>query len=130
MMKTILALVVVLLISLIFWLLYRNGYLVTRSMHAVSFTCGLGGKKGSFSGCTGMLRRVVRFKEARPYRFEFGVLLKKGEVYAELWDSKGNVLFTLSQETPRAEITPDPAARYTLVYHFEKATGRFAIDWE
>ena len=130
MLKTVLALVVVLLISLIFWLLYRNGYLVTRSMHAVSFTASLGGKRGSFSGCTGTLRRIVRFKEARPYRFELGLLLKKGEVTAELWDKNGNILFSLTQESPRAEITPDPTMRYTLIYNFTKATGRFAIEWE
>ena len=130
MLKIILALVVVLLISLVLWLLYRGGHIVTRSMHAVSFTGSLDGRKATFSGCKGTMRRIVRFEEARPYRFEIGMLLKKGELTAELWDRQGNILFTLTQDAPRAEFTPDPAMRYTLVFRFEKATGKYVILWE
>ena len=123
-------LLVAALVCLLLWFLYRSGYTVLRSMHSVSFVGRLCGRQASFSGCTETMRRIVRFEEARPYRFGIDLQLKKGSLTAELRDKQGNLLFTLSEASPHAEITPDPAMRYTLLFRFAKATGSYSITWE
>lgn len=129
MLKLVLALAVLLLLSLLIWVLYRNGYLVIQNKTAVSFAGSFRGTRASFSGCTGTLRRIVNL-DAGEHRFELAVELKKGEFSIELWNEQATSLLTLTQDAPTAVITLGQAARCTMVVSFEKATGKYAVAWE
>ena len=114
-------------LSLAFWLLYRNGLITIQSKSAISFMGKFGGMGASFSGCKGMLRRMVRFPESREYTYTLDCVLTKGELTFELYDRDGNQLFTLTPDAPTATVAADAGARCTMIVRFDKATGRYEL---
>jgi len=63
------------LLAVLFYILYDRGYLPVKSMSAIHFVgnMGAGTNKASaaFGSANGQIKRVLRFKESKPYEFTF-----------------------------------------------------------
>ena len=112
------------------YLLYENGYAVTQMKRAVMYVESAKGRKASFSACSGYTRRIVKFAESRNYHFTFAPELNKGEMSAELLNSKKEKLLTLDGSKPSADIYLENGVRYYLVYRFKSASGKYELNWE
>lgn len=112
------------------YLLWENGYMVTQAKRAVKFIESEKGKRASFSFCTGFTRRRVNFKENKVYHFAFAPELSGGEVSAELLDADKQPLLRLTAASPSADVELSSAGRYYLVFHFQSASGKYALSWE
>ncbi|MBQ7098262.1 MAG: hypothetical protein IJO05_00880 [Oscillospiraceae bacterium] len=112
------------------YLLYISGWMVLSSKSAVTFVGSRGGKAASFSGCSGSVRRIVRFSEDRVYTFMLDCALTKGSVTIVLLDPDKKEVLRLSGEQPNMAVALERNKRYTLVVRFEAATGRYGLSWE
>lgn len=112
------------------YLLYISGWMVLSSKRAVTFVGSRGGKAASFSGCSGSVRRIVRFSEDRVYTFMLDCALTKGSVTIVLLDPDKKEVLRLSGEQPNMAVALERNKRYTLVVRFEAATGRYGLRWE
>lgn len=124
---TILILVPVLI--LIFYCLYRNGFLFLNNKRALTFIATDRGKAAKFSSCTGSLKRVLFFCESHSYHFTFSCELSKGQMSVELQDGAKQPLICLSGPAECADLALEKGRRYYLVYRFRSATGEYRIDW-
>ena len=110
-----------------FYFLYSQGYMVLKSISAVTF---IGLKKGtgaSFSSCTGFIKRVIRFKEDGTYTFTLDAELSKGTVSVELEDSAKQKTMQLDSSHGSAAVTVEKKKRYYLIVRFHSATGRYTL---
>lgn len=129
-MKTILILV---LLPVIYYVLYINGYMVVGSKSARVF---VGKNRGTnaywsqFVDCNGTLKRVARFRKSKEYRFHLDIGMANGTATIEIMDKNKDVLMRLSTETPEGCITVDKKQKYYMVYRFEHATGSYEMTWE
>ncbi|MBQ4551056.1 MAG: hypothetical protein IJA49_08195 [Oscillospiraceae bacterium] len=112
------------------YLLYISGWMVLSSKSAVTFVGSRGGKAASFSGCSGSVRRIVRFSEDRVYTFMLDCALTKGSVTIVLLDPDKKEVLRLSGDQPNMAVALERNKRYTLVVRFEAATGRYGLRWE
>lgn len=127
------AILIVVLLPVIYYVLYINGYMVTGSKSAKAF---VGKNRGTnafwsqFVDCSGELKKVARFRKEKEYKFFLDVGLSYGNVAIELLDKEKNVIMSLTPETPEGSITVDKKQRYYMVYKFENATGSYEMRWE
>lgn len=127
------ALLILVLLPVIYYVLYINGYMVVGSKSAKIF---VGKNRGTnaywsqFGDCSGTLKKVARFRTSKEYKFHLDVGLAYGAVSVELLDKEKNVIMTLSPENPDASITVDKKLRYYMVYKFKNATGSYEMTWE
>lgn len=112
------------------YLLYISGWMVLSSKSAVTFVGSRGGKAASFSGCSGSVRRIIRFSEDRVYTFMLDCALTKGSVTIVLLDPDKKEVLRLSGDQPNMAVALERNKRYTLVVRFEAATGRYGLRWE
>ncbi len=119
----------ILLLILILYYLYRNGFLFLNNKRALTFIASDRGKAAKFSSCTGSLKRVLFFHESRSYHFTFSCELSKGQMSVELQDEAKQPLFCLSGPLDCANLTLEKGRRYYIVYRFQSATGKYRIDW-
>ena len=129
-MGKIIILLILPLLAVIFYLLYINGYLVTSAKRAVLFVGSLRGNKATFSSCTGYMRRIVRFRSSRTYRFLLDAELTKGEIVIELLDAARQQVVRLNSRSSSAAVSVEKGKRYYLVFHFQSASGKYTLSWD
>ena len=118
-----------LVMGIVMYLLYRNGWMVISSKRAVTFVGSNRGKSASFSGCSGSIKRIIRFSEDREYRFFLDAALTKGNMSVSLLGPDKKALLQLTDSMPQASATLEKGKRYVLVLRFRSATGRYALQW-
>lgn len=128
--------IVVLLAGLgvLMYVLYDRGYLPVRSMSAIHFvgTMGAGINKCSatFGSATGQIKRVLRFKEGKPYEFTFNGKIRKGTVTVLILDAHKIPELELDGECPSGVINGAKGQRYYLVIRFQNADGEYSLRWD
>ena len=114
----------------IFMFLYNQGYMVFKSIRAVTFIGSMKGNSAKFSACSGYMKRVIKFKEDGICTFVLDAELSKGDMSVELIDSAKRKIMQLNCANPRATISVEKKEKYQLVIHFSSATGRYTITRE
>ena len=128
--------VVILLFGLVvlLYILYDRGYLPVKSMSAIHFigSMGAGTNKASaaFGSATGQIRRVLRFKESKPYEFTFKGKISKGTVRAYVLESNKIPELVLDSECPSGIVHAVKGQRYYLVIRFQNASGEYTLSWK
>ena len=117
-------------IGIVFYLLYRNGYLVAQNKRALLYIGSLKGNKARFTSCTGRTRRVIRFKKDGICRLDFEPELTRGEVWVEILDSAKQQILCLDSHTRSGDLSVEKGKRYYLVVHFKSATGSYSLNWD
>ena len=119
------------LIGALFYLLYREGLMVTKSIAAVLFVFrpGKQGDSVSLDSCSGWVRHAGRFRQSGTYRFCLDCRLSKGSAVVTLLDRQKRELLRLNQENPAGEIELNGKARYFLRWEFQHATGNCELRW-
>lgn len=126
-------LLILLLLPVIYYVLYINGYMISGSKSAKAF---VGKNRGTnafwtqFVECSGTLKKVAKFRKSKEYKFHLDAGLADGAISIELLDKEKNVIMKLTPETPDAGFTVDKKQRYYMVYKFENATGSYEMTWE
>jgi len=127
------ALLILLLLPVIYYVLYINGYMISGSKSAKAF---VGKNQGTnafwtqFVECNGTLKKVAKFRKSKEYKFHLNAGLADGAVSVELLDKEKQVVMSLTPEQPDGNITVDKKQRYYMVYKFENATGSYELTWE
>lgn len=120
--------VIFIILMILYYILYINGYMILTSKRAMMFIGTQRGKEARFTVCTGYIRRVIKFEESRDYEFVFDTELSKGSVSVELLDSsKKRVMFL--KENRCGAVSVEACKRYYLMIRFESATGNYNLDW-
>lgn len=115
------------LFVILFVFLYNRGYMVFKSMSAVTFIGSARGNGAKFSSCDGYMKRVIRFREDGSYAFSLDAQLSKGDISVQLTDSSGETIMELDCTNPTASISARKKEKYCLTIHFRSATGRYAL---
>ena len=118
-----------LVMGIVMYMLYRNGWMVLSSKSAVTFIGSNRGKSATFSGCSGSIKRIVRCAEDREYRFSLDAALTKGDMSVSLLGPDKRELLRLTESMPQGAVTLEKGTRYTLVLRFRSATGRYVLQW-
>lgn len=118
------------IMGIVFYWLYTNGYLVINAKRALVYVGSMGGRKASFTSCTGYTKRVVTFRESGSVDFRFDLELSKGDVAMELLDASKNCILRLDPAVQHAQIPIEAKKRYYLVFRFHSASGRYLLTWE
>lgn len=113
-----------------FYLLYINGFAVINAKRAVLYFGFMGGRKATFTSCTGYTKRVIKFDTSASMNFNFHLELSNGEVTMELLDSAKQCVLKLDHTNPRATLSVDSKKRYYLVFRFRSASGSYLLTWE
>ena len=120
--------------GVLFYVLYDRGYLPVKSMSAIHFigNMGAGTNKASaaFGSATGQIKRVLRFKESKPYEFTFKGKISKGTVQAYVLESNKIPELVLDNECPSGIIHAVKGQRYYLVIRFQNAFGEYSLTWK
>ena len=122
-----------LLIGLVFFVLYRQGILSKNATRAAAFTGSIWGKgscQARFTACTGYRKRVIHFPESKAYAFALDAELLAGELSVQILDSQNEPLITLTPQSPKGSLAADAHKRYTIVFTFQAATGRYRLKWK
>ena len=82
------SLILAALMTSIFVFLYNRGYMVVKSLSAVTFIGSPKGTGANFTSCSGYIKRIVRFKESGPLHYYLDADLSKGNMFVEILDSK------------------------------------------
>ena len=116
------------------YVLYNQGYLPLKSMSAIHFIGNMGAgtnnASAAFGSATGQIRRVLRFKESKPYEFAFKGKLTKGTVQAYVLESNKIPELVLDNECPAGTMHAVKGQRYYLVIRFQNATGEYTLTWK
>ncbi|MBP3609795.1 MAG: hypothetical protein J6J42_05600 [Lachnospiraceae bacterium] len=127
------ALLILLLLPVIYYLLYSNGYMITGSKSAKVF---VGKNRGTnafwtqFVDCSGELKRVARFRKSKEYKFCLNASIAGGTASIEILDREKQVLLSLTPEQPEGRLMVDVKQKYFMVYRFESASGAYELTWE
>ena len=124
--KTVCLLLAVLMTG-IFVFLYNRGYMVVKSLSAVTFIGSPRGAGAKFTSCNGYIKRIIHFKESGTFHYFLDVELSKGDMSVELLDSDNQNIMKLNPENNHAAITVESKKKYYLVVNFKSATGRYSI---
>ena len=119
-------------LTVTFYILYVQGYMITGTKSAVKFI-GSNGKDcfhAVLVSCKGNMKKVARFKESREYEFELCSALTDGAVVVELLDAQKQPVMHLDAENTNATVGIDKKKRYYLVYTFETSSGEFEFRWK
>lgn len=122
--------IIVLILGIVFYLLYINGFLVINAKRAVMYVGSMRGNKATFSSCTGYTKRVIRFRENKTYRLVFNSELTQGDVSAELLDSAKQLVICLNSKARSGDINVERGKRYYLIFRFKSATGNYVLSWD
>lgn len=121
-------------LGVLFYVLYDRGYMPVKSMSAIHFigNMGAGTNKASaaFGSATGQIKRVLRFKESKPYEFTFKGKISKGTVQAYVLESNKIPKLVLDNECPAGTIYAVKGQRYYLVIRFQNASGEYTLSWK
>ncbi len=124
-------LALMLLISGVLYLLYKNGIAVTKSIAAVKFVFHRtkNGDKAALNSCNGWLKHIVRLREGRIYEFNFNDQLTKGDVEVTVLDKDKRELLKLNRIRSAGKIKPDGKNRYYIRWNFKSADGNCEVRW-
>lgn len=126
--------VLIAILAAAFFLLYDRGYLPVKSMSAFHFIGNMGAgtnrASAAFGSATGQIRRVLRFKESRPYEFTFKGKISRGTVAAYVLDNNQIPELELDSECPSGIIHAVKGQRYYLVIRFQNADGEYTLSWK
>ena len=122
------SLILVAVAAAVMWLLYINGYMAMSFKRAVFFAGSDRGRRAVFTDCSGRIKRAVRFSESKTLRADLTLTLDKGYVYAELLDDRKQQILRLDENRPNGDISVEKGRRYWLIFHFESATGEYALQ--
>lgn len=111
----------------IFIFLYHQGYMILKSISAVTFIGSMKGNSARFSSCSGYMKRVIKFKADGTYTFVLDAELSKGDLSIELIDSAKQKIMQLNCTDRSASVTVEKKKKYYLVINFSAATGRYAL---
>ena len=121
-------------LGVLFYVLYDRGYMPVKSMSAIHFigNMGAGTNKASaaFGSATGQIKRVLRFKESKPYEFTFKGKISKGTVEACVLESNKIPDLVLDSECPSGIVHAVKGQRYYLVIRFQNASGEYTLSWK
>lgn len=121
-------------LGVLFYVLYDRGYMPVKSMSAIHFigNMGAGTNKASaaFGSATGQIRRVLRFKESKPYEFTFKGKITKGTVQAYVLESNKIPDLVLDNDCPSGIVHAVKGQRYYLVIQFQNASGEYNLSWK
>ena len=116
--------IILVVLGVLLYVLYERGYLPVKSMSSIHFigNMGAGTNKASaaFGSATGQIRRVLRFKESKPYEFTFKGKITKGTVQA----------YVLDNDCPSGIVHAVKGQRYYLVIRFQNASGEYNLSWK
>ena len=135
-MDTFWAAVIVIVLVLSGYVLYRHGYFVINTKTALLY---LGvprlGKnrnrlKATFIACNGSVQRVIHLPASKTYRFVFSANTTKGSVWAEVYGKDGDFAARLSSEQPCVTLHTGKCSGYRIITRFDKADGDYALIWE
>lgn len=113
------------------YLLYRQGFAVTKSIAAILFIFRpeRQADRVSLDTCTGWVRHVGRFHESRIYEFYLNCQLSNGDAEVTLLNSQVQALLRLNRNQPTGVIELEKKARYYLQWDFQRATGKCELCW-
>ena len=113
------------------YLLYRQGFAVTKSIAAILFIFRpeRQADRVSLDTCTGWVRHVGRCHESRIYEFHLNCQLSNGDAEATLLNSQMQALLHLSRNQPTGVIELEKKSRYYLQWDFQSATGKCELCW-
>ena len=120
-------LIVAVLMAGIFIFLYNRGYMVVKSLSAVTFIGSSKGAGANFTSCSGYIKRIVRFRESGTLYYYLDAELSKGDILVELLDSGKHSIMKLNCENNHASITVESKKKYYLVVNFKSATGCYSL---
>lgn len=120
-------LIIAVLMAGIFIFLYDRGYMVVKSLSAVTFIGSSKGAGANFTSCSGYIKRIVRFRESGTLYYYLDAELSKGDILVELLDSGKHSIMKLNRENYHASITVESKKKYYLVVNFKSATGRYSL---
>ena len=115
----------------VIYLLYRQGYAVTKSIGAVLFMLrpGKDGDKADLNSCSGWARHRVRFRESRTYEFTFDCQLSNGDAEVLLLDGNNRQVLRLNRYLNAGQAEIDSTGKYCLRWEFKSATGKCELSW-
>ena len=119
-----------LLIIAVAYFLYSEGIGTCNMKFSLMDMTSFDGCRSRFSSCSGYMKRVVRFKEDRIYRFDLTLSLSKGDFFIELLDPNGNAVLKLDKDTPTTSAEVSSGVRYRLVFRFRSASGSYKLSWD
>ena len=111
----------------IFVFLYNRGYMVVKSLSAVTFIGSSKGTGANVTSCSGYIKRIVRFRESGTLSYYLDAELSKGDILVELLDSGKHSIMKLNRENNHASITVESKKKYYLVVNFKSATGCYSL---
>ena len=111
----------------IFLILYNSGYMIVKSLSAVTFIGSPKGTGANFTSCSGYIKRIVRFKESGTLHYYLDADLSKGDIFVEILDSPKQSIAKLTRENNHASISVENRKKYYLVVNFISATGRYSL---
>nr|WP_325213108.1 hypothetical protein [uncultured Oscillibacter sp.] len=115
----------------LFYLLYRQGFAVTKSIAAVLFVFrpGKQADRVSLDSCTGWVRHASRFRQNGTYAFYLDCRLSKGNAEVALLDHEKRELLRLNEGRPAGKIELKGNTQYYLRWDFKNATGQCELRW-
>lgn len=122
------SIIVILVIGIVIFIMYQQGYMITGHKRAISFMGSQGGKKARFAKCNGHIKRMVRFRQDGICHFTLKEELAMGSIRVEIQGPKKEVLLQLSCDETKT-LAVEKGKKYFLVIYFESATGSYEIDW-
>ena len=115
------------LMACIFLFLYNSGYMVVKSLSAVTFIGSPKGTGARFTSCNGSIKRIVRFRESGTLHYFLDAELSKGDMFVEILDSDKQSIMKLDRENNHASITVECKKKYYLIAKFISATGQYSL---
>jgi len=125
--EVILLIIIAALMPGIFIFLYDQGYMVLKSISAVTFLGSAKGNGASFSSCSGSMKRVIKFREDGTYTFTLDAELSKGSISVELIDSAKQKIMQLNPVNRKGSAAVEKKKKYFLVITFIAATGKYTL---
>lgn len=117
---------------ILFYVLWINGYLINSSKTATLFVGSIRQNnkcKIKFKSCNGYIKKVIKIKESRIYKFTYNSNIIKGYVVAEIQDINNKILLQLDKDNPESDIRLEKKYRYYLILRFVKADGELDLSW-
>lgn len=113
-------------------LLYRQGFLMTKSIAAVFFLFRpeKSRDRASLNSCSGWVRHMGKFRESGSYIFSLDLQLSQGDAEVSLLDGKNRELLRLNRQLSTGTAALKQNGRYHLHWEFRRATGNVELRWE
>lgn len=118
---------------LLFYVLWINGYLIKSRKTSILFVGSLRPRnrcKFKFTDCNGYIKKVIKIRESRNYKFTLNSNITNGYVAAEIQDVSKRVLLQLDKDNPESAAELEKNHRYYLVLKFTKAEGELELTWK